>query len=574
MTRLVQNAPWMAARKRLSTKGDQVNLSRTGGLVVAAAAALATIAAGLAPAAAQLAPPGGAAPAVTHYKGTLGVAHLVPRTARPAPGSGPARMIPKGARHLPGVRFSALEAVPVAGSSAASRSAAAARTLSNFNGTSSRDSEFTNYNLEFEPPDQGLCAGNGFVLEPVNSAYRIFRANGRSIRGPFNINDLFNMGGKEFTSDPRCWFDPATTTWFNVILFINDTGTQGTVLIAVRHAKDPLGLWNIFSIDATDPGGRGCPCFGDQPRIGIDQQNLYITADQFSIQGPQFDGSELWVVDKAGLIATHPTVKFAHFAHLSIAGQKTLAPQPALSLAKPHAEFMLSSLDFTGMGDHRLGLWAITNRAAVAAGALPTVSSMVIRSEAYARPPAPPQKGSPSKLAGGDDRMQQTEFAGGTIWGELNTAVTPVGDTAPREGTAWFQVKPRLAGGVVSGGSIVRQGYIAVARKYLLYGAVQPDAVGNDDAAFTETSRSMFPSSAYATLKAGARNFGAPVVSAAGQGPYFRKSTRWGDYSFAVPATGSDSAWLATEYVPAKSSQTTDGHQNWGTRVVEVPLGR
>jgi len=185
----------------------------------------------------------------------------------------------------------------------------------------------------------------------------------------------------------------------------------------------------------------------------------------------------------------------------------------------------------------------------------------------------PPQKGSPSKLNSGDDRMQQTEFSGGTIWGEMNTAVKPAGDSMVRSGAAWFQVKPRLAGGVVVGGSPVRQGYVAVARKYLLYGAVQPDAAGNAAVVFTETSRSMFPSSAYATLKAGARNFGAPVVSAAGQGPYFRRSTRWGDYSFAVPATGSDSAWLATEYIPAKSSQTTDGHQNWGTRVVEVPLG-
>jgi hypothetical protein len=78
---------------------------------------------------------------------------------------------------------------------------------------------------------------------------------------------------------------------------------------------------------------------------------------------------------------------------------------------------------------------------------------------------------------------------------------------------------------------------------------------------------------AIATLRAGASNFGPPVVFAPGRGSYFRKSSRWGDYSFAVPATGSDSAWLATEYISPKSSQTTDGQQNWGTRVVEVPLG-
>ena len=418
---------------------------------------------------------------------------------------------------------------------------------------------------------------NGFVLESVHSAYRIYRTNGKSIRGPFNINDLFNVGGKEFTSDPRCWYDRATTTWFSTILFLNDTGTVGTVLIAVRHARDPLGLWNIFSIDATDLGGRGCPCFGDQPRIGIDQQNLYITADQFSIQGPQFDGAELWVIDKAGLIATHPTVKFAHFAHLRIAGHSTLAPQPALSLSTPHAEFMLSSLDFANAGDNRLGLWAITDRAAVAAGGLPTVSSIVIRSEAYANPPKPPQKGSASKLDGGDDRMQQTETTGGTVWGELGTAVVPAGDTAPRAGGAWFQVKPRLGKGVVTGGSMVRQGYVAVRGRYLIYPAVQPDAAGNAAMVFTETSRSMFPSSAYATLKAGARNFGAPVVAAAGRGSYFRKSTRWGDYSFAVPATGSDSAWLATEYPPSparpRTGSRTGARASLKSRSADAPAG-
>ena len=548
-----------------------MNLTRTGGLAAAAAAGLALIAAGLAPAAAaHVTPRGSAAPAVTHYKGTAGVARMLPRTARHATGA--TRMLQRGSR-LSGHTFSPAERVPRASAVAGSRAAAAtASTLSNFNGTSSRDSQFTNYNLEFEPPDQGLCEGNGFVLEPVNSAYRIFRTNGTSIRGPFNINDLFNVGGKEFTSDPRCWWDPGSQTWFATILFLNDAGTQGTELIAVRHAKDPLGLWNEYSIDATDLGGRGCPCFGDQPRIGIDQQNLYITADQFSIQGPQFDGGELWVIDKAGLVAGNPTVKFAHFGGLKVEGQTTLAPQPALSTVRPHAEFMLSQLDFNNQGDDRIGVWAITDRAAVASGGLPTVSSIVINSEPYANPPPVPQKGSTSTLNQGDDRMQQTAFADNAVWGELTTAVTPAGDSTVRAGGAWFQVKPRLSGGVVVGAKMVRQGYIDAPGQYLIYPAVQPDAAGNAAAVFTESNSTEFPSAAYAKLSAGSSNFGPVFVAARGTGPYSPSSSRWGDYSFAVPGA-SDSAWLSTEYIPPKSSQTTDGAQNWGTRVFQVPLG-
>jgi hypothetical protein len=548
-----------------------VNLTRTGGLAVAAAAGLAMIAAGLAPAAAAHVTSGGsAAPAVTHYKGTTGVAHMVPRSARRATGA--TRMLQRGSR-LSGHTFSPAERVPRAPAVAGSRAAATtAPALSNFNGTSSRDSEFTNYGLEFEPPDQGVCEANGFVLEPVNSAYRIFLTNGKSIRGPFNINDLYNVGGKEFTSDPRCWYDPATTTWFSTIVFLNDTGTQGALLIAVRHAKDPLGLWNEYSIDGTDLGGRGCPCFPDQPRIGIDQQNLYVTADEFSILGPQFDGPELYVINKAGLVAGNPTVKFAHFGHLTVLGQKTLAPQPALTTARPHAEFMLGQLDFTNQGDNRISVWAITHRAAVASGGLPTLSSIVTRSEPYANPPPVPQKGAPSMLNQGDDRMQQTAFADNAVWGELGTAVTPAGDSAVRAGAAWFKVKPRLAGGMVVGARMVSQGYVDVPGRYLIYPSLWPDAAGNAAMGFTESSSGMFPSTAYATLRAGASNFGPAVVSAKGTGPYSQDSSRWGDYSFAVPGPG-DSAWLANEYIPPKLSQTTDGAQNWGTRVVQVPLG-
>jgi hypothetical protein len=559
-------------------EGDRVNLTRMGGLGVAVAASLATIATGLAPAVAQATAPGGSAPpAVTHYTGTPGVARMM---AGSAPAAATPRVFPRGARRLPSGHFSPTEGVPGASAPAAapaSVAASAATTTSsplvNFNGVSSRDSQFTNYEQKFEPPDQGLCKGNGFVLEAVNSAYSIYSTTGKSLRGPFNINDLFNVGGKEFTSDPRCWFDPATQTWFATILFLNDASTASSQLIAVRHNPDPRGLWNEYSIDTTDPGGNGCPCFADQPRLGIDQTNLYITADEFSILGPQFNGAEMWAIDKADLVAGVTTPHFVHFANLQIGGQLTLAPVPALSTGKPNAEYFLSSLDFNGTGDNRIGVWAMTNRDQVGAGGTPVLSSTVISSEAYAIPPPAPQKGATSKLDSGDDRMQQTEFVGGTVWGELTTAVQPSGDSSVRAGGAWFRVKPKLGAAGISGASIVRQGYIDSAGRYELYPAVQPDAAGNAAVVFTQTSTTRFPSAAYATLEAGSSKFGPPVVAASGNGPYDKNATRWGDYSFAVPDDTSDSAWFATEYIPPKSSQTTNGVRNWGTRVFKVPLG-
>jgi len=66
------------------------------------------------------------------------------------------------------------------------------------------------------------------------------------------------------------------------------------------------------------------------------------------------------------------------------------------------------------------------------------------------------------------------------------------------------------------------------------------------------------------------------AVAAEGSGPYIRSpanAPRWGDYSFAVPDSGTDAAWLATEYIPPRSSQTTNGRiRNWGTRVLKIRL--
>jgi hypothetical protein len=90
---------------------------------------------------------------------------------------------------------------------------------------------------------------------------------------------------------------------------------------------------------------------------------------------------------------------------------------------------------------------------------------------------------------------------------------------------------------------------------------------------FTLTGANQYPSVGWSRIGAAATAFTAPAVAAAGTGPYDAKATRWGDYSFAVPDPTSDSAWLATEYIPPKSSQTSTGARNWGTRVIHVRLG-
>jgi hypothetical protein len=87
---------------------------------------------------------------------------------------------------------------------------------------------------------------------------------------------------------------------------------------------------------------------------------------------------------------------------------------------------------------------------------------------------------------------------------------------------------------------------------------------------FTMSGARHFPSAAYSTLAPEASAFGPVTIAAKGKSFYDPEAERWGDYSFAVLDPSREAAWLATEYVPPKSSQTLNGERDWGTRVLEV----
>lgn len=444
-----------------------------------------------------------------------------------------------------------------------------------FNGVSSLDSEVTNFNAEFEPPDQGLCVGNGFVLEAVNSAFTIYRPNGKEVLGPLNVNVLFDEGLTEFTSDPRCYFDASTHTWVAVILFIRSDNMEARTDIAVNASGDPTTPWTVYHLEASDdgtlgqPSHTGCPCLGDQPLLGIDQQNVYISTNEFPILADGFNGAQIYAISKRQLFGLAQQVHEVHFDDLNIGGAQATSVQPATTNGGADAEFFMNSLDPFGTFDNRLGVWALTNRQVVSQGGIPVLSSQVITSEPYGIPPSATQMGSTSPLDAGDDRLQQVQFINGDLWGALATAVTIPNDSAARAGIAWFQVHPRLDRGLAGTPSIVHQGYVASLGNDVLYPAIQAGPDHTAALVFTFTGPTSFPSAAYAVMREGQHTFGAITIAANGTGPYVQ-GTRWGDYSYATLDPDHNRFWLATEYVPPVSSQTTDGLTNWGTEVIEV----
>jgi hypothetical protein len=478
---------------------------------------------------------------------------------------------PRGVRRRHGHRSAINEAaVPGASRPAA---AAAAAPLVNFDGVSSRDSAETNFGAQFEPPDQGLCVGHGFVLEPVNSAYRVYDEAGKSLAGPFNVNGPFNEGLREFTSDPRCYYDAADHTWLAIILQIGPTEETSALDIAVNNSGDPRTLWTAYKLDTTDPKGKECPCFGDQPKLGFDGINLYVTTDEFSILGPSFNGDQLYAFALKDLVGAKPVVHFAHFSKLKIAGEPASSIQPAITTGEAPAEYFMNSIDPTETEGNTIGVWALTGVKGVAKGNAPTLSSLVLSSQRFVMPQPAAQKGTKSKIEADDDRMQQTQFIGGKLWGELSTSVVPPGEKKLHDGAAFFQVEPSLSKGEIGTATkIAKQGYVTAPGEDFLYPALQVTPSGKGAMVGTLTGAKRFPSAAFSVFSPSS-GWGPIEVAAEGTTNYDPKAERWGDYSWAALSPNEKSVWLATEYVPPKASQTEDGKRDWGTRVFEVPTG-
>ncbi len=501
--------------------------------------------------------------------------NLASLSTAPAPRTGKTRVMPfHSTRSKGGAALNSLKSPVTVGTAIATGSL-----LHNFNGASSVDSMNAN-GFDLEPPDQGLCVGNGQVIEVINLVFTDYRPNGTILFGPFAINLLFGESPTEFLSDPRCYFDPATHDFFFTILAIDPTNTASHTDIAVFNS---VGLFvNEFQLDTTDLTDPGCPCFGDQPLFGIDQFNIYISNNEFPISVAGFNGAQVYAISKSQLVAGDPTPNFVHFGNLGIGGTIAASVEPAITNdSNAKAEYFLNSLDPFSTFDNRIGVWAMTNRSAVTTGiGVPNFTSTVITSEAYGFPPSAEtpvgfNSGFASATSGlittDDDRMLRVQEINGQLWSSLNTAITIAGETGTRSAAAWFEVRPSLNGNIIGTTTITNQGYVAVSGNYLLYPAVAAQRDGNVAMTMTLTGPNTFPSAAFAIMKAGSKSFSSVQIAASGVtadngftavgGP-----GRWGDYSAAVNDPNGHGTWMATEYIPG----TGDIFTNWGTRVFEV----
>jgi len=481
-----------------------------------------------------------------------------------------------------------------------------------FNGLSHRDQRFAgtgqyaNTQFSTEPPDQGLAAGNGFVMQAVNAAIAIFDAKTGTLRqGPTAINQFFHLKPEvnrgnatygDFTSDPRVLYDAQLKRWFVTVVEIATNPQSGSfaaptrLLIAVSNSSDPRQDWKVYSIETTSDGVQGCPCFGDQPVMATDTHGLFITTNAFSLrQG--FAGVQIYALSKQ-LLAGGAMPPVMHWNGPKSAGGFAFSLQPATNSSfgtddGAHGiEYLVSVADIRNMLDHRIAIWAISNTASLADSA-PALKlrNVIIDTQPFGVPPDAEQKAGNTELGSlvsereqfistGDHRMQQATFANGSLWCALTTIVALGSDPAPHAGIAYFAFAPSTGGDGVLSARTIHQGYLALANADLFFPSLAMAPDGHGVLAFSMSGADWYPSAAFAEFTT--ESMGEIQIVAAGAAPhdgfsgykYFGGSAaaRMGDYS-AATLDENGAVWVASEYVPLAPRTLLS---NWGTFIARL----
>ncbi len=448
-----------------------------------------------------------------------------------------------------------------------------------FDGITERQQRLANNGNQFtlEPPDQGLCAGNGFVMESVNDALAVYSTDGKTLKGVTDLNTFYGYApaivrgtpavyGPEPT-DPGCYFDKPTQRWFQIVLTLEHVGTTAPLSgvnhidIAVSQTASPLGKWNIYRLPTQDDGTQGTPnhkcdggaCLGDYPHLGADSKGFYITTNEYPFFGSGFHAAQIYAFPKLLLAAGTSNLFYGQIDTIGLINGNpgftvwpAISPEDKYSHEQQGTEYFLSSnaaQEANGSGASRdLLVWSLSHTDSLTKASTDlNLSYTTNQINAYSIPPQALQKAGQHPLGEclnvpacanqvllkpdiyqevegtldtSDTRMQQVTYVNGRLWGALGTTLTV--DGVNQAGIEWFVVKPTTKiTGVTA--KVINNGYVGAHNASVIYPALGITSSGKGAMGFTLSGPNNYPSAAYVLID----EYGTSKIqmAAAGKGP-------------------------------------------------------
>lgn len=300
------------------------------------------------------------------------------------------------------------------------------------------------------PPDTMGDVGPTQYLVGVNGRIRTISKTTGLPDGVLDANmDTFfdAVRNGQVTTDPSVRYDRRVGRWYVLVINI---ALPNRYLLAVSNEADITSgtAWTFFFWDNTRLSATTSdPCVSDSPTLGVDEDALYIGANQFC--GPDqdsvtYDSSSAYVIPKAPLLTggppAPPQLTFASFDEVALGVNPGLyAPQGVDNFDNDTNVGYLIAVDNAQLS--RLQI-----RRVLDPGGTPTLApGLVTIDVATTQPPIPVPH--PSGLAGldaQDDRLQQAVIRNGRLWTNHQIEVNASGTGEAgggRNGIRWYEIE-------------------------------------------------------------------------------------------------------------------------------------
>ena len=404
-------------------------------------------------------------------------------------------------------------------------------------------------NVSAAQPDCIISVGPDHVMVAVNTEVAIYTKTGQKV-----FQTSFAEWFKSLDIQTNNLFDPKMlydqyTGHFIFLCNARRADKRSFFLFSVSKTQDPTGAWAFWALDMGLNGTqRQDVLWADFPRLGIDENAIYLTGNMTTFGSFLFKYAKLRILKKSQVYSFGKLTWRDFWKMKDGTGFNAYSMEPAHSYGPAPMEFLVNTSPFTG---RVLTLWTLKG----ATTATPVLTKKAITVSSYQYPPPAEQKGGGPKLATRECGVYNAVSRNGFIHTAHN--VSNDWGSGPVSAIRYYQVS--------TPGQLVQEITYGADRMHYYYPVVMPDSRNNVYMGFNRSSTATFAGAFFTGRKAGgpAGKFQTSSRLAPGLANFkvvFGGSDigRWGDYA-GISIDTDDTVYFYGQYAQAPFA--------WNTRV-------
>jgi len=155
----------------------------------------------------------------------------------------------------------------------------------------------------FIPPDPVIAAGPDHIIACVNSIFRIYDKEGNILK-TIPADNWWAPAWPDENGDPQVIYDHYAGRWVLVWMQVNSGAQTAGNLIAYSDDDNPLGDWYMYRLDTKMHGTVPSNTWGDYPKVGFDEEALYIMTAHYAFAG-EYEYNKIRIINKQELYSSN-----------------------------------------------------------------------------------------------------------------------------------------------------------------------------------------------------------------------------------------------------------------------------